>query len=378
MTNGTKYLILNFRKTIIILIAIFITSFSVFFVKASSSEVISSNNFIFPKIYSTSNDSIFYASLYDNKLYRINLNNNERIEICSDSISDNGIIIWDQWIYYINRDDNSFYKIRDDGSCKTRLGEVELQAGNDPFFVWKNYIYYIDSTFILHKMNSNGEEVMVSDDKEFEILFKLNSKAVQNGDYIYIPKHDGIVKINNETGEIIKLCEDKAFDNIEVDDDWVYYVNSSDYKLHKVSTDGKEKTKILNDILITEGPDYDVGNFYIAENSIYYTLYEGGATKLASVDFDGQNKRIILDKVVDFTIEDRHIYYFDDIDNGGLYKVEFDGYNKKKIVSGDFIPYISMDQNLIFYGTKSIDIDQPHNGRLFILNQDGTLNMELK
>jgi hypothetical protein len=366
-----------FKKIFAILIVITITTFSISFVRASSSTGAESNS-IFPKLYAISNDQIYYTNLYDNKIYKMNLNNNERFKICNDSVSDNGIIFWNQWIYYINSTNNTLYKIKEDGTSKISLGEIKFQVGSDSFFVWENHMYYIDSKLILHKIDSYGEEINILDDKEYDILFRINSKAVQNGSMIYVPNKSGIIKINIETGEKIKLCEDGVYDNIIVKDNWIYYVNYEDYKLYRVSTDGNEKTKINDDIVVAEGADYDTGSFYIIGESIYYTATRGGTAKLVKVSLNGQNKSTIIDKVMDFTIDGKYIYYFDSVDDGGLYKVKLDGSDKNKVVSGSFLPYVDLEQNLIIYGVKSIDINQPYDGRLFILNQNNNQNMELK
>ena len=73
-------------------------------------------------------DYIFYAFIYDDidntGIYRINVDGSEKIKINNEISQD--IIVCGDWIYYQNvSDDFKPYKIRLDGSERTKLSDIE-------------------------------------------------------------------------------------------------------------------------------------------------------------------------------------------------------------------------------------------------------------
>jgi len=119
------------------------------------------------------------------------------------NITNGGVVAFQEgWVYYCNgNDDVSIYKMRINGSEKTKLNSDRSMFLN----VQGDWVYY-----------SNIEETEKSS--------------------IYKVKTDGTKRT--------KLTNDSA-SFINVVDEWIYYSNASDNRrIYKIKTDGTEKTLI--------------------------------------------------------------------------------------------------------------------------------------
>ena len=124
------------------------------------------------------------------------------------------------WIYYINEsDDNRIYKVRTDGTKKTRLTD-----------------------------------------------FNVGSGCMQmSGDWIYFTSFGNTYKIRTDGTNLTKIL-DYAINEYYLIDDWFYYYESNDYEhtIYKIRTDGTQKTKIVSADLM------GYGEYYIYDGWIYY------------------------------------------------------------------------------------------------------------
>jgi N-acetylmuramoyl-L-alanine amidase len=160
------------------------------------------------------------------------------------------------WIYYKNSDDGKVYKIKVNGSNKSKI--VDDVVGQ--VIVYKGYIYYSD------------------------------------GNAIYRTKLDGSEKVTIISDPSINYLE------INISNDYIYYTGA-DGSLYKVKTDGSSKSRVVNINTL------DIENAYRASISlpnivgdwIYYTCdicsyqYEL-STNLYRVKIDGSENTLLDSK----------------------------------------------------------------------------------
>jgi lysozyme len=202
-----------------------------------------------------------------------------------------------EWIYYKNSGDKgSLYKIRSNGTDKTKLNDDNSYYIN----VLNDWIYYLnyDDGSRIYKINTNGT---------------------------------GRAKLNNdESGSLI------------VTDDWIYYENVSNNRaLCKIRTDGSSKT-----ILVESG----VYDSILYSGWIYYGTDNSDGFRISSckIRIDGKNHtRFTFGGSVAMDICDDWIYYSD---SNELRKIHTDGtgwalLSKDRVwginVVGDWVYYIS-------------------------------------
>ncbi|MDQ6419088.1 DUF5050 domain-containing protein [Paenibacillus sp. LHD-117] len=186
-----------------------------------------------------SREYIFFSNLADNGfLYRMKLDGTEKVKLSKD-IKSSDIHVMDDWVYYRSTVPDGLFKIRFDGTQKHLIKPGMFFNLNFE----KDWIYYLDMTYQVHKMRWDGsDEQLVSDAEE------LLSLSVQNGLLVY----DSLMDIGTFSVTLDKLETRKVTDEIQVfglSDGWIYYRNGSDEdKMYRVHTDGTDNQKISDDI----------------------------------------------------------------------------------------------------------------------------------
>ncbi|EYE87355.1 hypothetical protein Q428_13755 [Fervidicella metallireducens AeB] len=333
------------------------------------------DNLVYPSFYNFYDDKIYYVSLYDRHIYKINNDGSKREKLTDDRVDDNGIIVNGQWIYYVNSaDDFRFYRVKIDGTSRERLSSDSMVKLYESFVKYMGYVYYTDSNGTLHKYDSDGKEIADICENEQNIVWKFTLYSKVYGDYLYSWDYDGIKRTNLLTGNTEEITKDSIYPMVEFKDGWIYYINNLDYKLYKIKTDGKDRIKLTDEELIISGPDYDMGRFTVIEDSIYY-LYNNMIYKIKT---DGTNKNLIVDGAKDFTTNNKYIYYIDEFDNGSLYRVNLEGRERNKLINGSFGYLLEIKDNKLIFVAKSETVTQPSLGRLFILDLKNNKDFELK
>lgn len=109
---------------------------------------------------------------------------------------------------------------------------------------------------------------------------------------------------------------------LELDGDWIYYVNLDEEALYKVKKDWSEKTKLTD--------NFATGYLQIEDDAIYYFGNEGDIFKIQT---DGQNPTKLIDveegSMPIFQVADDWVYY--SLKSGGFYKTATDGSETLKI-----------------------------------------------
>ena len=169
------------------------------------------------------------------------------------------------WIYYINWDVNgNIYRIRTDGSEKEKLTDQWAAELN----VVGGFIYYIcvfDYINMEVYSTEEGEDRLYYNDTDARLV---------------------IVKMDIDSGEIQKLCDDNVFHFI-VDGDWIYYDNRDDNGgLYKIRTDGSDRQKLC---------DGDVGFINVAGDWVFYANHDDDDLSLYRIRTDGSERQKIND-----------------------------------------------------------------------------------
>jgi hypothetical protein len=150
--------------------------------------------------------------------------------------------IENEWIYYVNASDNySIYKIKTDGSNRTKIIDKELE------------IY----------QNSVGEKIMKYDEHSVDTDGKWTYYCNGEDRGIYKRKIDGT--------EAVKLSSDQV-NSIRLVRNWIYFtvydfVNDS-YGLYRIHTDGSDRTKI-SDLSGFCSLSYADGWLYLSNGNLF-------------------------------------------------------------------------------------------------------------
>ncbi len=194
------------------------------------------------------NEWIYVSNPFGNRnIYRMKTDGTEKTLICSDRCND--ICIIGDWIYYTNRDDNFIYKIRTDGSSKSKVRSDLIgydMAANG------STIVCVDSNEYF-KINTDGSGFMAYNNDRKQKSF-LNA----NNGWVYFIEHDFVsedttisafYKMRYDTSEKTKIL-DLNFKNhanffINVAGDWLYFPNDDDGDyLYRIKTDGTNLQKV--------------------------------------------------------------------------------------------------------------------------------------
>ncbi len=197
------------------------------------------------------NEYIYAIDFINNGFYRTDINGENAQLILTDSVLSYEII--GEYLYYTlyttsDDSDNGVYRIRHDGTSKTKLSN---NYSISRFFESGGYLYYINRT----------------DGKPY--------------------------KLNIATNEDAKILDEKVW-GLHVVDDWIYYSLSSNLcgeNIYRMRMDGSENSLVFNETGIT-GIEYAVGWLY------YLKREEGDSDfgfddKLYRVRADGTNPQMV-------------------------------------------------------------------------------------
>ena len=269
-------------------------------------------------------DWIYYSNKSDDdKLYKIKKDGTNKTKLDNEGMCQN-ICVIDGWIYYTRQTDEllpkSEYsyqylnKIRTDGTQKTRLHKGSF--GN--LSIVNDKMYFTDNLsdlegYQLFSANLDGTNL------------KTICKGVQCyyvnvvGDEIYFAdalNDKQLSKVKTDGSSLTKLGEVKAH-SLNVVGDWVYYVceSSDGNSIYKVKTDGTTNTLLCN----------EDANFINVNNGwIYYTIDQKNG--IYKVKTDGTSRTVIKEDWSAGTViikEDGHPYCLNVIDDWVYYNYDY-------------------------------------------------------
>lgn len=213
------------------------------------------------------------------------------------------------WTYFSSPLDKKLYKIKNDGSGRTKLSDDNAFSIN----VIGDYVYYInEADDYIYKIKSDGTLRTK--------LYPQNhyDKMITDGNKIYLQKYDGIYSINMDASDPQKVVEANSNSIIRGSMALVgNYIIYSDNGIYAATLDGSYKVSLLNDDtdFITDGR---------------YLFFQVGSTD-AVHRFDmetGEQKdlNIASDRLIS-VFNDRLYYSKSD----GIYECDINGLNDKKI-----------------------------------------------
>lgn len=149
------------------------------------------------------------------------------------------------WIYYgCSSDMDTLYKMKIDGSCKTK---VDDEMGVRRIAVSKDWVYYTAKAYMnssvstisyLYKVKTNGikHSRLIED--------KLGVFGILNDKLIYTNRSDNskIYIVNTDGSGRTKICDDEAIE-VAVVAGKVYYINTKN-KIYQMKVDGSSKREI--------------------------------------------------------------------------------------------------------------------------------------
>jgi uncharacterized protein YchJ len=216
--------------------------------------------------------------------------------------------------------------MRTDGSDRARLNKEESRYVT----VIGDWIYYyhdksdfentenltVDGS--IYKMRTDGTE-------KTSLLDEYIHVFMVSGGVIFYSSMDGIFRMDTDGGNVKQIVSGSNVNFFDIDDDneWIYYVNSSErFSLYKIKTDGSENARVEYSRSVSVNVDGDW---------IYYITSEDvGGLRPAKIKPDGSGKMFLSDKMSAsiFVIGD-WVYYlhFLDFVSGEMeiYKVRKDG-----------------------------------------------------
>ena len=245
--------------------------------------------------------------------------------------------------------------------------EEDYKEGNGLSFITKAYQIgewiYLAEFNVIYQINVNGTGL--------EYLFTADQGLIrgvgadnltQCKDYLLFTQGSYIYKMNLSTLKTEVLLQGKKENTcieISVKDDEVYFLaKEGSYRdgIYKISVDGGEPTRIIN-----FNGDPQLFDIQVADNKIFYTRQQKG---LYSVDLDGSNnKKILKAKYIsthDFIVKDGYVYAVSD--DCVLRRADINGNDITKLVSkcvyfnivDDYIIYTQLNKKAGYYSGKDL------------------------
>ncbi|MEH6941276.1 DUF5050 domain-containing protein [Bacillus sp. JJ722] len=258
-------------------------------------------------------DKGWYYFRDGNDIYKMRTNGKEKKLLVKGLISPSHLSVVGSYLYYADlegpkdSDVISIYRVSLDGKVKN----VIAKNTSDEYYILDNSIYYLqaksanpDHGYYLSKMNLDGN-------KKVRLLNTTVDSFTTDGTNIYYSLNELLYRTSLDGKGAVKVMSDKAWEVI-VADGWIYYKNVNDgLKLYKITTNGKNKTRLTTKA---------VGAFHVDRSTILYnhydyTNFEGTALYIMSTN--GKNVKKLSNKPMDYII-----YKLGD-------KIVYDFYNEK-------------------------------------------------
>ena len=288
------------------------------------------------------------------------------------NINNNGIVALDQegYIYYSNAaDGEKLYKIGFDGVFNKKISENKAQYIN----ISKDYIYYSNYSDggKLYKSKLDGSEAQrLVDDKAAYITLSGEDIYYSNhsdGGKLYRIKKDAsdakadhgnpvMVDYENYSGEVGEVAY------INIDGDWIYYINYSDgHKPYVINKEGTYRGKLSDEYATSLQVSGD-WVYYCSGSGVISKVKKDGAGSVVPIKGTASE----INKGFYINVLDEWIYYSNYEDGNKLYKIKTDGSGEKVKLSEDSVGYINIIAGHIYYNTTK--------GKLFRLPLDADIN----
>lgn len=333
------------------------------------------------------------------------------------------------WIYYTDDPNDRvshLYRIRTDGTCKTKISDDRI----DDFIIVDDWIYCtileshddFENGGRIYKMRTDGSNKIKLSDENVEYFNVDNGWIYFNNEKLY----EGFYIMDTQGMRKTKI-DDAAFD-IRIFDDWVYYLSFGEEGLYRVNTNGREKTLldthcreicgIYNDFIyyITRNPEYeyeddqyntfkriktdgsfkaelakgDLSEINFSGDYIYYIDFTDSCKSVIfggnifRMNPDGTEKtRLNNSKSINIGIYDNWIFYenkahvYGELISRGIIRMKTDGSERKRITKG-MCGILDVQDEWVYYRTLGAAIDtDTYEVKVCRIKKDGTGNTQL-
>jgi serine/threonine protein kinase len=227
-------------------------------------------------------DDFIYYTFYDSdkelgSLYKMDKDDgSNNIKICDNVNFYANYTIIDDWIYYLNsEEDDKIYKIKTDGTENEKVSDEETEQ----FLIYNDYIFYTSKTedSNIYRINIDGSE------KKKIVEYEVMDFDIENGFLYYcVSSYDsddyGIrkVSIDGKDDSMVENLDYVSSDCLEVDNGWIYYNDLDSLILSKIKVNGNNKTDL------TEGR---VSDLAVTEDWLGFTLTETDGNLFISKEY---------------------------------------------------------------------------------------------
>lgn len=346
-----------------------------------------------------SNGWIYYTNQSDyQRIYKMKIGDSKGQKLSDDPYASHLNVI-DDWIYYVDSQ-GGLCKMKTDGSGLSLLTDYPVKFMQ----VTSDYIYFLTShksesdgnqfrelhrikpdgsndETVLSYLSSSWDYLVVDNDIYFlywepstqtQKLLRMGSftdilnnvdKFVISDNHIYYINHEDkcIYKADMDGKNIGKITSDTT-KSLNIANGWIYYANTSDNnKLYKITTDGKDKSKVADiksDYLINIAGGK---LFYVETNTKFetYIMNKDGSAKSKS----------LIDNAASFTSEDNE-YYYVNTEDSSIYKT--DSYGNNIINLNQMTTQnIQISNGWIYYSNSN------DNNKLYKMKTDGSSNTKV-
>lgn len=249
---------------------------------------------------------IYYKKFNDGgKLYRVKANGTGDEKLSDNSA--NYINVYGGWVYF-SSDSGSIYKVRTNGSDELKLNYSLGTSLN----VMDNFIYYISDNKEIQKGRLDGSKT--------EKISGIDGKNLSmniSGENIYYSSEDGDYKLKKITtdGKSFANLLDRRVESVNIIGNWIYFIDRDDLRIYRVDKTGSNLVK-LND---QPSKYLNVNGEYI-----YYTNDVDRSVYRVKVDGSSTPERLNYADSSYINTTSEWIFYMDPTDNV-MYRMKLDG-----------------------------------------------------
>lgn len=194
---------------------------------------------------------IYYNNADDNNhIYRIKTDGTGREKISNDVVQD--VYVEGKFIYYVNAEDGKIYKLKIDNKEKVKLSDDIIETGG--IVIDKEFIYYNNKGITKIKKDGSAKTSILQDNSNVFTIIDVDQQWMYylNDVGLFRIKKDGTLKEQLYSGSA-------SWGNVK--GEYIFFSDINDGCIYKLSKDGKSKTKVVEDLA------YKIN---IIGNEIYY------------------------------------------------------------------------------------------------------------
>lgn len=168
---------------------------------------------------------------------------------------------------------------------------------------------------------------------KYECNYLINERP--NGWIYFTNDNKSIYKMRTNGSDLLKISNIKAF-NLEVYNDWIYFLGWDDAYIYKVKTNGDELIRVVSDCSLIEfnSRNKSKKSFFIRGNYLYYLGNGGNSINRICLDNSEIEEVIKTDGHIQlFDVEENFVYLVSD-DDFAVYDIETSDYEVLDFADG--------------------------------------------